>query len=309
MFCKYCGKELPEDVIFCPYSGKNQTGSNTPQTQNSGAHKVKKTVFIIPAVLIAALIILIIGIKSFDRNDDTIKEISAYDATTDEKPVDDEEINKNTKPESENKTLEDITKQDTDTTPTPTHTPIPTPESYVDSAQLLNAFINGEVAAEGDFEGKNSFMIYDLLENDEEWLKYRVGDWIDADNDGEDELIMDGPYGGMILDARNGKVVILAQGEGSAGVLKIAVDVGGFWIAHCDTSHAGREIYCLDLYNGDGNIVDSEVLSAEYYDNPNDQYDENSTFTYDNKLISMRDFEDIRWELFESWNEPVNNDQ
>ena len=177
------------------------------------------------------------------------------------------------------------------------------------SNELLNAFIRGEVAAEGEYEGKHSFMISDLLNNDEEWLKYSVGDWIDADNDGEDELVMDGPYGGMILDARNGKVVILAQGEGTAGVLRIAQAPGGYWIAHCDTSHGGREVYSLDLYNGDGDIISSEVLSAEYYDSPDGQYNQKSSFTYRDKPISMQEFEDIRWELFESWNEKISDNQ
>lgn len=175
--------------------------------------------------------------------------------------------------------------------------------------ELIDSFIRGEIDAEGIHEGKNSFNISDLLDVDEEWLKYEVGERLDLDNDGENELIMDGPYGGMILDARNGKVVILAQGEGTAGVLRIAQAPDGYWIAHCDTSHGGREVYCLDLYNGNGDIIKSEVLSAEYYDNPNDNYDKNSTFSYQDKPISMEEFENLRWELFDSWNQTISDDQ
>jgi len=121
---------------------------------------------------------------------------------------------------------------------------------------------------------------------------------VDADNDGEDELVMDGPYGGLILDTRDGKVLELAEGEGTAGVLNIAKLDNEFWIVHQDTSHGGRQIYVLDKYNGKGEIVESTSLGAEYWDSPDDQYDENSVFYFKDKPISMKEFERIRDGLF-----------
>ena len=183
----------------------------------------------------------------------------------------------------------------------------PSAEEKTTSDDLLDAFIRGEIAAEGNYEGKDSFYLSDLENNDEEWLQYSVGDRIDADNDGEEELFLNGPYGGMLLDARDGKVVILSEGEGTAGVLSIARYGGAFWVVHADTSHSGREIYVLDKYNETGEITDSTTLSAEYWDNPDDQYDENSIFTFHDKPISMSEFEKLWAELFD-WAEPKKDD-
>lgn len=166
------------------------------------------------------------------------------------------------------------------------------------SDEILDAFVRGDIDAEGMYEGQDKFNISDLLNNDEEWLKYTVGERLDLDNDGENELIMDGPYGGMFLDARDGKVVILAQGEGTAGVLNYAQFDNAFWVAHCDTSHGGRECYFFDKYNGKGEITDSTKLSAEYWDSPDDKYDENSDFEFQGKKITMEEFEGLRGELF-----------
>lgn len=166
------------------------------------------------------------------------------------------------------------------------------------SFELFDAFLAGRISAEGHFNGMETFYISDLTNMDEEWLNFRFSGYVDADNDGEDELVMDGPYGGMILDKRDGKVFELAGGEGTAGVLDIAKLDNEFWIVHQDTSHGGRQIYVLDKYNGKGEIVESTSLGAEYWDSPDDQYDENSVFYFKDKPISMEEFERIRDGLF-----------
>ena len=166
------------------------------------------------------------------------------------------------------------------------------------SFELFDAFLAGRISAEGHFNGMETFYISDLTNMDEEWLDFRFSGYVDADNDGEDELVMDGPYGGLILDTRDGKVLELAEGEGTAGVLNIAKLDNEFWIVHQDTSHGGRQIYVLDKYNGKGEIVESTSLGAEYWDSPDDQYDENSVFYFKDKPISMEEFERIRDGLF-----------
>lgn len=35
MFCKHCGKQIPDDTKFCPYCGKQNTDSQNRQTENS----------------------------------------------------------------------------------------------------------------------------------------------------------------------------------------------------------------------------------------------------------------------------------
>ena len=166
------------------------------------------------------------------------------------------------------------------------------------SFELFDAFLAGRISAEGHFNGMETFYISDLTNMDEEWLNFRFSGYVDADNDGEDELVMDGPYGGLILDTRDGKVLELAEGEGTAGVLDIAKLDNEFWIVHQDSSHGGRQIYVLDKYNGKGEIVESTSLGAEYWDSPDDQYDENSVFYFKDKPISMEEFERIRDGLF-----------
>lgn len=171
-------------------------------------------------------------------------------------------------------------------------------ESSNEASDLIDAFIRGEIDAESSDEGRAPINISELENNEEEWLRYEVGDRIDIDSDGEDELIMNGPYGGMILDARDNKVYILTEGDGMAAVLSVAKLDNEFWVVHADTSHSGRQMYFLDKYNGRGEITDSTTLSAEYWDSPNDQYDEDSDFMFRDKPITMEEFERIRDEMY-----------
>ena len=162
--------------------------------------------------------------------------------------------------------------------------------------ELLDAFLAGELPAVYDNE-EQSLMISDLISSEEEdYFSYSVGERIDLDNDGENELIVDGPYGGIYFDARGGKVYVLAQGEGTAGVLFYTNYDNATWIVHCDTSHAGRQMYWLTRYDGEGNIADEIQLSAEYWNSPQ-EYDENSDFTFRDEKISMKEYEALRKEI------------
>lgn len=104
------------------------------------------------------------------------------------------------------------------------------------------------------------------------------------------------------MDARNGKVYVLAEGEGTAGVLFYTNYDNAVWIAHSDTTHMGRQMYWLTRYDGDGNIVDHFQLSAEYWDSLDSQYDENSDFTYRDEKISMEEYEALRDEILNGKN-------
>ena len=125
-----------------------------------------------------------------------------------------------------------------------------------------------------------------------------MGERIDLDNDGENELILNGPYGGMYIDARGGKTYVLAAGEGTAGVLSYTHYDSVTWIMHSDTTHAGRQTYWLTRYDGDGNIVDEFRLGAAYWDSPDGKYDENSDFTYRDAKISMEEYETLLSDIF-----------
>lgn len=166
-----------------------------------------------------------------------------------------------------------------------------------ESEELLDAFLAGEIPANYD-DGTDRVLMFDQLPyNEEDWYSYSVGERIDLDNDGEDEQIIDGPNGGIYIDARDGKVYVLAEGEGTAGVLFYTNYDNAVWIVHCDTVHVGRQMYWLTKYDGDGEIVDEFKLSAEYWDSPDDQYDENSDFTYRDEKISMAEYEALKKEI------------
>ncbi len=165
--------------------------------------------------------------------------------------------------------------------------------------EIYDKFLAGEISAIGYFEGsKYEVWFNELPQDPEEWDSYSVSDEkIDLDNDGEAELIINGPYGGMYLDARDGGVYVLAQGEGTAGELGYIVYKGKTYITHRDVSHGGRQIYWFDQYDGTGAVVDSFELSAEYWDNVDGSYDENSDFTYRGEKITMDEYEKLMKEI------------
>ena len=64
------------------------------------------------------------------------------------------------------------------------------------SEELYEEFINGDISATCIYEGTESQIWFkDLPQDPEEWDSYSVSDEkVDLDNDGEDELILNGPY-------------------------------------------------------------------------------------------------------------------
>ncbi len=153
---------------------------------------------------------------------------------------------------------------------------------------LFTKFLNDEATA-SIYEEELSYS--DLT------AQYDIGAvyYYDVDNDGQRELLLGSYdlYPMMILDESDGKISVLTAGEGTAGYLFVSVVGGEAWICHCDISHMGRQIYDFEKYNGGGNVVDSFELSAEYWENENDFYDENSTFTYRDNSITMQEFEEL----------------
>ncbi|MDE7428554.1 MAG: hypothetical protein K2N00_04670 [Lachnospiraceae bacterium] len=166
-----------------------------------------------------------------------------------------------------------------------------------DNEELLDAFLAGEIPAIYNNENETIIM-YDQLPHDEDdWECYSVGERIDLDNDGEVEQIVNGPYGGMYFDARDGKVYVLAAGEGTAEVLSYTDYDNATWIVYADTLHGGRQLYWLERHDGGGNIVDEFRLEAEYWDSTDFKYHEDSDFTYRDEKISMSEYEELRKEI------------
>ncbi|MBQ7972445.1 MAG: hypothetical protein IJ291_03215 [Lachnospiraceae bacterium] len=162
---------------------------------------------------------------------------------------------------------------------------------------LLASFLSGEIPAiyaegEGD-----PFYITDLSIDEEDAFSYSVGDKVDLDNDGELELILDGAYGGIYLDARAGQVYVLDEGWGTAGYLSYTVYEDKIWIVHCDTTHAGRYLYDLTLYDGTGNVADSFQLTQEFWETPDEPDGPNTVYTYRGEQITKEQYDALKEQI------------
>jgi hypothetical protein len=97
-----------------------------------------------------------------------------------------------------------------------------TEESTTEGKNLYRAFVDDEVPAIriGEDGKESTFMFSDLPQDPYEWDSYSIEPLgVDLDNDGDEELILKGPYGGMYIDVRDDKVYVLAEGEGTTGEL------------------------------------------------------------------------------------------
>ena len=135
----------------------------------------------------------------------------------------------------------------------------------IQNDDLLDSFLAGEISADGNgLFGDKCFYISELQMDEEEWDAYRIGDRLDLDNDGADEQIISGPYGGMFLDASEDTVKVFAFGERTASSLSYSYCDNEYWIVHSDTMHSGRKYYCFDKYSGADNLVESAILEMHY---------------------------------------------
>lgn len=123
-------------------------------------------------------------------------------------------------------------------------------DSDVTAEELLDLFISGSINAVDPEDLTSTFYITDLNMDTEEWDSYSIGEKVDLDNDGEDELVLNGPYGGIYLDARDDKVYVLAAGEGTALILSYTYYNGDIWIMYSNRSSAGFEAYHMEKFEG-----------------------------------------------------------
>ena len=133
--------------------------------------------------------------------------------------------------------------------------------------ELLDLFINGSISAIGS--GDSTFYITDLDMDSGEWDSYSIGEKVDLDNDGENELIICGPYGDIYLDVRNNKVYEFAVGEGDALMLSYVVYNGSTWIMYSNRMHTGYEAYHMEKFEGADNLVAEMNFYEELVDEDN----------------------------------------
>ena len=133
--------------------------------------------------------------------------------------------------------------------------------------ELLDLFINGSISAISS--GDSAFYITDLDMDSGEWDSYSIGERVDLDNDGENELIICGSYGGIYLDARDNKVYEFAVGEGEALVLSYVVYNGSTWIMNSNRMNTGYEAYHMEKFEGADNLVAEMNFYEELVDEDN----------------------------------------
>lgn len=131
--------------------------------------------------------------------------------------------------------------------------------------ELLDSFINGSINAVNSADLTSTFNITDLNMDSEEGDSYSIGEKIDLDNDGENELVISGPYGGIYLDARDNKVYEFAVADGTALILSYTYYNGAVWIMYSNRSSAGFEFYHMEKFEGADNLV-AEMNFGEEFD-------------------------------------------
>lgn len=160
---------------------------------------------------------------------------------------------------------------------------------------LFEPFINGDAPAYYVDENREPFYISDLPNDPNDFTYCSVGERVDLDNDGEEELIINGAYGGIFLDARNGKIYVLDEGNGTAWVLSYTEFDGKTWVVHSDVLHGGRELYHFTLYDEAGQTVDEITLQKRW---ENAQEDGPGTiYMYCGEEITKKEYDEIKIKL------------
>ena len=160
--------------------------------------------------------------------------------------------------------------------------------------ELLDLFINGSISANSS--ENSAFYITDLDMDSGEWDSYSIGERVDLDNDGENELIICGPYGGKYLDARNNKVYEFAAGEGDGLVLSYIVYNGSTWIMYSNRMHTGYEAYHMEKFEGADNLVAEMNFDEELVDEDNVEGEEK--YTLNGTEISYDEYFELCSKIF-----------
>ena len=163
------------------------------------------------------------------------------------------------------------------------------------SDELLDSFINGLADAVDSEDLTSTFSVSDLNMDSEEWDAYSIGEKVDLDNDGENELIINGPYGGIYLDARDDKVYEFAAGEGTVLILSYTYYNGAVWIMYSNRSSAGFEFYHMEKFEGADNLV-AEMNFGEEFD-PNNA-EAGIKYTLNGTEISYDEYTELCSKIF-----------
>ena len=138
--------------------------------------------------------------------------------------------------------------------------------------ELLDLFINGSISANSS--ENSAFYITDLDMDSGEWDSYSIGERVDLDNDGENELIICGPYGGIYYIVYNGST----------------------WIMYSNRMHTGYEAYHMEKFEGADNLVAEMNLHEELVDEDNVEGEEK--YTLNGTEISYDEYFELCSKIF-----------
>ena len=161
---------------------------------------------------------------------------------------------------------------------------------------LLDSFINGSINAVDSTDSTSKFYITDLNMDSEEWDSYSIGEKVDLDNDGENELIINGPKGGIYHDARDNKVYEFAVADGTVLILSYTYYNGAAWIMYSNRSSAGFEFYHMEKFEGADNLV-AEMNFGEELADPNNA-EAGLKYTLNGTEISYDEYTELCSKIF-----------
>ncbi len=152
---------------------------------------------------------------------------------------------------------------------------------------IYEQFLHDELTVDGQrYSEIFSFMTEDFGEQP-------VNFYYDVDEDGKDELLVSTIfYGYNIYDVLDGNLYMLDCGDGTAAVCGVYKGNGHVYVGHSDFTHAGRQYLTLTRYDQKGEIVETIEINADYWEDEDDLYDENSEYTYNGEKITMQEYED-----------------
>ncbi len=169
-------------------------------------------------------------------------------------------------------------------------------DSEMTTEELLDLFINGSISAISSTDLTSTFYITDLNMDSEEWDSYSIGEKVDLDNDGENELIIRGPYGGIYLDARDNKVYEFAAGGGSALALSYVVYNGATWVMYSNRMNIGYKLYHMEKFEGADNLVAEMNFGEEVVDENN--IESGMKYTLNGTEISYDEYTELGSRIF-----------
>lgn len=127
--------------------------------------------------------------------------------------------------------------------------------------------------------------------SDGEKIQKKTEMYIDYDSDGEDELLVKGGRNFVLVDVREGILTVVESETQWTTVRDCIFEIEGeYYMGQTDTTHGGRQLYYLQRFDHDGNVVSNFYLSAEYYGKRT--YDENSIFKLNDNTITMQEYEE-----------------